>query len=279
MNMNALRWSDTDRYFGPFTYANENRPDGRGKERRRVFGAYFSTGGNGDDERARNRLRLHLLGRTLIVRLPDLMQPARARRTYLDADGHERGYWETWERSFGFLFVEGALHVDYGRQTHSSDTDKSKCWFLPWRSWRHVRRSFYGLNGEHVATLPDTGKSYLDDPGRWDRERAIEDACPTVAFDFLDFDGERITATTRIEEREWRLGEGCFKWLSLFARPKISRSLDIHFSSETGRRKGSWKGGTIGHSIGMEPGELHEAAFRRYCAKHDMTFVAPALAA
>ena len=34
---------------------------------------------------------------------------------------------------------------------------------------------------------------------------------------------------------------------------------------ETGREKGSWKGGTIGTSIEMLPGELHESAFRRYC--------------
>ena len=43
-------------------------------------------------------------------------------------------------------------------------------------------------------------------------------------------------------------------------------------AGETGKRKGSWKGGTIGHSIGMEPGELHESAFRRYCTEHNMVF-------
>ena len=83
-----------------------------------------------------------------------------------------------------------------------------------------------------------------------------------------------FTARTLIEEREWRLGEGWFKWLSLFRGPKISRSLDIRFSGETGRRKGSWKGGTTGHSIQLKfLGELHETAFRRYCAAHEMTFV------
>lgn len=106
----------------------------------------------------------------------------------------------------------------------------------------------------------------------WEERYAKEGACPSASFDFLDFDGELITAKTHIEEREWRFGEGRFKWLSLFRKPMIRRSLDIDFSKETGRRKGSWKGGTVGHSIDMLPGELHEAAFRRYCAKHDMTF-------
>lgn len=80
-----------------------------------------------------------------------------------------------------------------------------------------------------------------------------------------DHDGERITATTHIEEREWKFGEGWFRWLSLFRRNMVRRSLSISFDKECGPEKGSWKGGTMGTGIDMLPGELHEAAFRRYC--------------
>ena len=153
-----------------------------------------------------------------------------------------------------------------------SSTKQSWSYFLPWTQWRHVRHSFYGLQGEHVATLPDTGESYIGNPDRWKREREIADATPTRCFAFDDFDGERITATTKIEEREWRAGTGLFKWLSWFRRPKNSRSLDLRFSAEVGQRKGSWKGGTIGHSIEMLPGELHNLAFQRYCGENNLTF-------
>lgn len=159
---------------------------------------------------------------------------------------------------------------------HDSTTTKSKGWFIPWRNWRRVRHTLYDLDGDYFSDLPGWGFRHKNG---WSVRNAIEDACPTAAFEFDDFDGERITATTKIEEREWRLGEGKFKWLSLFRRPKIRRSLDIHFSAETGRRKGSWKGGTIGHSINMRPGELHESAFRRYCSEHEMTFVGRATSA
>ena len=77
----------------------------------------------------------------------------------------------------------------------------------------------------------------------------------------------RISMTTKIEEREWRFGTGYFKWMSLFRPAKISRSLKLDFSDEVGPEKGSWKGGTVGHSIDMLPGELHEEAFRRYCSE------------
>ena len=75
------------------------------------------------------------------------------------------------------------------------------------------------------------------------------------------------------EEREWHFGTGWFKWLSWFRPRKIRRSLDLRFSGETGDRKGSWKGGTLGHSINMLAGEMHELAFRRYCLEHKMTFI------
>lgn len=267
----ARRWSDHDHYFGPFTYARDRRGY-------RPLALILSSAGD-DDEQC--QIRLSGFGHTFISALPAIIKPS---RTWVDTSKYEwsserGGYWQVDRRKYGMSYHDGFLQVFLGRQTHDSSTTQRWSKFLPWTQWRHVRHSFYGLDGEHVATIPDTGKSYLADPGRWERERAIADATPTVSFEFDDFDGERIVATTRIEEREWRFGEGWFKWLSLFRKPKIRRDLDIRFSSETGKRKGSWKGGTVGHSIEMLPRELHEAAFQRYCAENSMTFVGTARAA
>ncbi len=261
-----IRWSDNDRYFGPFTYARDSR-------HYRPFSVML---GSGSEDYPECRLRLSGFGHTLLIALPAIIKPWRHwvdTSHYGWSDNPSGGYWDEHGTEYGFTLVEGALHLHYGPQTHDSETTKSKCWFLPWRSWRHVRHTLYDLEGAFFADLPKWGFRHKNG---WEVRNAIEAACPTASFEFDDFDGERITAKTKIEEREWRFGEGKFKWLSLFRRNKISRSLDIQFSAETGERKGSWKGGTIGHSIGMLPGELHEAAFRRYCAEHSMTFVAPA---
>lgn len=263
----ARRWGDNDRYIGPFTFAF--------RERWRHFAVLLSSG---SENYPGCNLRISAFGHTMIVSLPQIIK---YHKSWVDTSQYEwarersdgrKGYVQLDEREYGFTLSDGHLSVRYGRQTHDSSTTQSWGWFLPWRSWRHVRHSFYDLDGKHVATLPDTGKSYALDPGRWEREDAIKKSVPTVSFDFDDFDGERITATTHIEEREFRLGEGKFKWLSIFRKPRINRYLDIQFSSETGRRKGSWKGGTVGHSIEMRAGELHEAAFRRYCEENNMTF-------
>lgn len=264
--MTPIRWSDHDRYLGPFTYAAEARY--------RRFGIMLGSG-DGDDYPG-CRLRLHVGRHTLIIALPAIIKPWRRwheimtepTRSQLLERGREPGYWDSYEREYGFSTFEGSLHIHFGPQTHDSTTTKNKVWFYPWREHRQVRHSLYDLEGEHFADLPDWGFRHKNG---WAVKNAIEDACPTARFAFEDFDGERIIATARIEEREWRRGKGIFRLLFL-GRNRISRSLDLHFSSEVGRRKGSWKGGTIGHSIEMRAGETHEAAFRRYCHQERLIF-------
>jgi hypothetical protein len=268
MNFQRARWSDNDKFYGPLTYARDNRGY-------KPFAAILASGD--DDERVCN-LRLSGFGRTLILALPPVLRPAKA---WVDTSHYEwskgpgSGYWQIDKREYGFSYSNGYLNVTYGRSTMDSNTEQRWGWFVPWMQWRHVRRSFYRIDGSHFADEPKRAlsKSGID---AWrehhEKAHAIEEGCPTLAFAFKDFDGEKLTVTTRIEEREWRRGEGWFKWLSLFCKPKVRRSLDLRFSGETGKRKGSWKGGTIGHSIDMMPGELHETAFRRYCAENNMTF-------
>lgn len=268
--MQAIRWSDNDRYFGPLTFAR----NGHYRNLSIMLGS-----GDGDDYPG-CRLRISLIAWTLIIALPAILKPWRRwveihtepTRSQIIEQGREPGYWDSHEREYGFTAAEGALHVHYGPQTHSSETTKSKCFFYPWREHRMIRHTVYDLEGALFAHLPQE-PSYRDWRHRWDVERAIVDACPVAKFEFDDFDGERITATARIEEREWRRGKGIFRLLYL-GRNRVSRSLDLQFSSEVGRRKGSWKGGTVGHSIKINDiDENHEEAFRRYCDQEGLTFV------
>jgi hypothetical protein len=260
----ALRWGDNDRYLGPFTYARE-----RGSHR-----SFCIELGTGYHEDERCRLRLAAGRHTLIVALPPIVKPE---RKWVDTSRHEwssapGGYWDSHQRTYGVSLHEGLLSIRYGRQTMDSSTEQTWSKFLPWTQWRFVGHRLYGLDGKLFAVLPHRAR--WDSPERAEQERLTE-ACPTAMFAFKDFDGEGLTVTTKIEERQWAFGEGWFKWLSVFRRPKISRSLDLRFSGETGKRKGSWKGGTLGHGIEMLPGELHAEAFERYCAENAMTYGGP----
>lgn len=271
----ACRWGDNDRYFGPLTFAWDKGYSS--------LGAMLCSGG--DEERSAS-FRVHAGPLTMLLALPTWAVPPQRTKVYpkWDAETINRlgrdWYYDVARREFGFSFSgtgtvgeSTALHVRFGRQTMDSSTEKSKCYFLPWTEWRHVRHSLYGLDGSLFAHLPANAR--WGSPAR-DEEERLTEACPTAVFAFRDYDGEALTVTTKIEERQWLRGTKGFRWLSLFAKPIIRRSLDLRFSGETGRRKGSWKGGTLGHGIDMRLGELHESAFRRYCTEHDMEFIAAA---
>lgn len=257
----ATRWSDNERRFGPFLVSKA--------------GGFKHTAiviNSGDDDEDRGcHFRISLRGHTLIISLPQVIKPC---KVWVDLSKYEwasgPGYWDCHPREYGFTYSDNHLSVSLGRQTHDSLTEQRWSCFLPWGEWRFVRHSLYDLAGAHVWTEDGPKSATLG--GITDYFKAKE-ACPSATFAFKDFDGEDIEATTVIEEREWKAGEGWFKWLSLFRKRKISRTLNIEFSKETGERKGSWKGGTLGHGINMLPGELHQAAFRRYCAEHNMTFI------
>lgn len=271
--MVATRWSDNDYNFGPFTFSKSPTY--------RSWAIELKSRGDDDVESGQCTLRFTAGAYTFITVLPHIIKPWQ-RKVYpdsWDAATVERlgrnWYWNIKPRRYGFSYGEGFLQIFLGRETHDSSTEQSWSCFLPWTQWRHVRYSLYDCNGQHYWTRK---------PGdKWDAQHLAKEACPCMTFLFKDFDGELLSADTRIEEWQWKFGQGWFKWLSLFRRDKIRRSLGMDFSGETGREKGSWKGGTVGTGIDMLPGELHEAAFRRYCeedhrsksGKYRLTFIGP----
>jgi hypothetical protein len=272
--MKHIRWGDNDHYFGPFTFAKEKRS----------YRPLALVIGSGDEDYPGCRVRISAFGGTVICALPPIVRPWK-KKVIVTSWGPETiarlgrdWYWDTHEREYGFSYCGsggigdgGFFQLFLGRQTNDSSTEQRLGYFTPWNNWRHMRHSFYDLSGVHFWSEPEKKYSPFTKE-YWGNYYAAKSECPTRTFSFTDFDGEALTAKTRIEERQWELGTGWFKWLSDFHKPIIRRYLDIDFSGETGKRKGSWKGGTVGHSIEMLPGELHESAFRRYCAEHEMKF-------
>lgn len=262
------RWSDNDRHLGPFTFAF--------RESWRPFAIILSSGGREDDE-GQCCVRFQAFGFTMICELPQIIRPWRywqstetPNRLRYPYRMEGRGYWDQYPREYGFSLSDGYLSVKLGAQTHDSDTTQSWGYFLPWKQWRCIAHRRFGADGTFHADMKafdQRGRLCDDWHEQWERRKTVEDATPTLRFAFNDYDGERNTAVTHIEEWEWRLGEGWFKWLGYVLPKKRRRSLMLNFVSEVGREKGSWKGGVMGTSIDMLPGESAESAFRRYCAE------------
>lgn len=232
------RMTDNDKTWGPFTL---------GRWGKRISFEIRS----GDDEDSESNVLVVAFGWAFRVLIPNIIKPF--------------GKYKEHRREYGFSLSDMGNGYDFftiyfGPQTHDSSTTKSWSKHLPWKQWSHVRHSYYCPDGTHFATDP-VGN------GCWEEICKICEACPTSQFEFEDYDGKRIIATTKVEEREWHRGEGWFKWLKYFWPAKVRRSLDLKFSEEVGPEKGSWKGGTIGTGCDMHQGETPEQAFRRYCDK------------
>lgn len=248
--MRAARWSDGDHYLGPITYGISDY---------RLWGVVLTSWGGGDSNDNPANLRINLSSWYLIIVLPRIVGPHR-RKVYpgWDASTITRlgrdWYWDVDLRSYGFSLSgcgdignSSFLQVHYGRHGGScmdSSIEQRWSYFLPWTQWRHVRHSLYDLHGGHFWSEIDSETQGITKlGGQYDKERRTiveswTNMCPTVKFLFRDFDGELISATTKITEREWRFGTGWFKWLSLFRRPKIIRSLDIQLGNCTRARFG-----------------------------------------
>lgn len=232
--------TENDRTLGPITI-------GPWKNK---FCLEFSSADFVEEIGARDFIRAIGFGWAIRLRLPSrILKPIRS------LSGHDSTSYGISLSNLGNGY--DLFTVEFGPQTYDSSTSKSWSLLLPWKQWRHIRTSYYGRDGEHVFTAKHGTDFHIENDQR--------ELCPKRQFEFEDFDGARIVAKTHIEEREWHRGEGWFKWLRLFFKPAIRRSLDIQFNQGVGPQKGSWKGGVLGHSIDMLPGESQESAFRRYC--------------
>lgn len=165
-------------------------------------------------------------------------------------------YWDETRREFGISIAIDRLCVKYGVQPDSWPGDKSWSYYFPWMKWRSIENRWLRLDGAISEVVPE-GADY-------EARTAAKERAAALRFAFKDFDGERIEATVRMEE--FVHARGGWAWLERLLPPKVGRRYDIELDKEIGPRKGSWKGGMLGCNGPAEPGELHEAAFRRWAA-------------
>jgi hypothetical protein len=125
---------------------------------------------------------------------------------------------------YGFTFFGDGLHLHWGK-AHGKRDDPWTVIAMPWQ-WRH-------------------------------REHKILSQPETFAYSYLLRSGEMQarTATIQEETRYWTR-----PWLPY---KRLSRSINVEFDAEVGERSGSWKGGVLGCSYEMRPGETRRGTLRR----------------
>lgn len=217
-----------------------------------------------------NYCNLHfaIFGHSWWFQIPELFKP---RKKWVDTSKESwstspsGGYWDYTKREYGVSVTEDSFHVYYGIQPGSwssrdkKNSDHVKVIWIPWKNMTFQHEEFFTPEWSSYTILADkNGRT------NWEEQRKIKEDVPKIKFRFNDFDGEEIIATCYISKRMWRHGIGWCKWLGYIRKPLIKYTLDLEFSKETGYNKGSWKGGTIGHSVEITYGEDPLEAFKRY---------------
>jgi hypothetical protein len=203
-------------------------------------------------------------------KIPQIIKP-KEQWVYTSKWSDSKGYIKYVERHYGFSIENEALYVYYGIQPESwssndpENSDHSKVFFTFWNMTDRVRYDFLDLDGNFFISAKDFPNGRID----FDRIDYARKIVPKINFKFKDYDNQEIIATCYIEEMEWKYGVGFFKFMRLLRKPIIRRILNIDFSEETGPRKGDWKGGTVGTSIDISPGESASHAFKRYAHLHN----------
>lgn len=258
-----------EKVFGPITYGKSSW-----KPIRLILSSSNPDSENND--KTHNTLTGYIFGYIAQLKLPNLIKPitVKTKIKYLSEEQiKELGvdwYYTYFSREYGFSLNDGFFQLFYGKQSDDSE-NKPKCraWFLPWTQWRFYKHTMYDDKGGIFF-------EYLESPEIRHSDLIYEkkEECPSVSFLVLDnSDNSEVKVTTKLEKREWRFGDGYFKWLSFFRKHKERIELDIHFEKEVGPGKGSWKGGLIGCSEELQPDEFyveispHLTAFQRYCSK------------
>jgi len=126
--------------------------------------------------------------------------------------------------TYGFQFYSDLLWIRYGK-SNGTRNDPSKTFYMPW-AWT--------FREHKVLTEPETHPyTYILKSGEVQTRTAT------------------ITEETRLWDRWW------------IPNRQFIRSIDVTFNDEVGERSGSWKGGCMGCSYPMQPGETPIDALRR----------------
>jgi len=156
---------------------------------------------------------------------------------------------DMWE-SYSFSLdpdCHSSIHLNWGKRCKIVD--------LPWE-WRQVRHEVQRRDGSWTPLLPHYGTRAND----WQpRDDGRHKTAHEYTYKLRNGGVQHVIATIYVERREWRWK--AFKWLP-FPRMRC-QAIDVNFNAEVGERAGSWKGGCIGCSYEMKPGETPEDTLRR----------------
>lgn len=142
------------------------------------------------------------------------------------------------DQGYGFSFAESGIHYQWGGRGH--------VWLYPW-DWTFIRK-WVQVNGSSWA---EGRLVWVEVPEQLNPDAIAMLWKHPYKYKLNNGEVQKRVATIYVDRYEYRR-----RWLTRL--PWWSRkyeSIDVRFNKEVGERTGSWKGGCVGCSYKMLPGE------------------------
>jgi len=162
--------------------------------------------------------------------------------------------------TWGIQIHDNTLWIMKGGEGNMNGGGKWWTWDIPYFTKVHVRHDVECDIGEDG--VPDIRMI------SYDKLNHRKDYLPLEQNEYVNkhhyvytdsYDGKKVNATYWVEEREWRP-----KWfLKVDKWKQVKRYIEIVFDKGVGSEKESWKGGVIGCSYDLLPGETPEECIKR----------------
>lgn len=142
----------------------------------------------------------------------------------------------------------------------SYEFDLTLYWGLRRKSWKWPFHTII-LSWDYESTdgWKDVRSTYEDENGEW--VRRLNPVSETHPFTYVLRSGKVQKVNATITRERWIKGRHILSRLGWPSRTRYD--IDIDFDGEVGERAGSWKGGTVGCSHEMLPGETPLETLRR----------------
>lgn len=156
--------------------------------------------------------------------------------------------------AWGFNYHDNTVWIYIGGGGNFEGGKKWKTFTMPWDlTW--VRTSL--LLKDQKSWAHETKGNRME---FYNDEWKSKDLVFIETHPYIDnHDGKTVQATIRVEEREWR--HRALKWTNVFS--KTRKTIEVEFSAEVGKEKGSWKGGCVGCSYDILPNETPLECLKR----------------
>ena len=155
--------------------------------------------------------------------------------------------------TYGVQVHDNTFWLMLGGKGNMNGGSKWWTWDIPFFTKIHVKHLVETKDGKMInSDLLGQKNPYIS---YYDDERVNKHYTKYID----SYDGSEIDCVYWKESREWR--PKWLTWTSWFADKR--EYIEVDFKQEVGRRKGSWKGGVMGCSYDLLPGETPEECIRR----------------